>query len=151
MRGINVEQGRQRRLEDDHRVGGVDQRRACDRNPQPAVRRAAVNPVIRVRRIVDEPATLLDPSVDRVPGHVHITRCLRDRIVREVADCVGRKCEAERTTGAVHKKCALGVDHKVAVAQRLNSPRVRLDEYHAVGQWRREPSGGILRSADRVR
>ena len=97
---LRVERG----LEQDDRVVGVDEGGAGHLHAQPAPGGPAVDPVVRVRRVVDEAAALLEPGVDGVPGHLHVARRLRHRLVREVADDVGGERVGQRVPGAVHER-----------------------------------------------
>ena len=56
---------------------GVHQRGAAGGDAQMALRRAAVDAVVRVRRVVDELAAFLEPGVDGIPGHVDEARRFR--------------------------------------------------------------------------
>jgi len=90
--------------------------------------------LIRIWWVVDERASLLDPAVHRVPGHVDISRRLRFGVTGKVADVVGRKCVAQRVIAAVHHQRPLGVDDHLAVADGLNASRMWLDEDRIVRQ-----------------
>ena len=65
-------------------------------------------------------------------------------VVGELTDLAGRECVTERMIAPVHHQRPLGVDHRAAAEDRLDSPRVGLDEHQVVGQRRGEPAGGIL-------
>ena len=83
---------------------------------------------------MDERAPLLEPGVDRVPGHMDVSRRLRFGVAGKVADLVGRERVTEWVIAAVHHQRPLGVDDHFAVADGLNASRMRLDEDKIVGQ-----------------
>lgn len=127
---VDIQPRLERRLEEDRRVVGVDQRGAADADAQAALRRTAVDAVIRIGRIVHEFAPLLEPRVHRVPGNVNETGGLRLGLIRQVADVVGREDVAQRSAPPVHHQRPLCVDHQPPVLDRLHAPGMRLDVHN---------------------
>jgi hypothetical protein len=90
--------------------------------------------VVWVRWIVDEAAALLEPRLDRVPGDLHVTRCLRLRDPRKVTDGVGGERVRERPSGAVNEERGLGVDHRCPADRPPDAAGMRLDVHDATGR-----------------
>ena len=140
----HVEPRQQRRLEQDRRVVGVDEDRATHLDPQTSRGRPAVDPVVRVRRVVDELATFLEPGVDGVPGHADIPGRLRHVLVGEIADLLDPEGVREMVPGTVDHEHPLGVDHRLVADEALNPSRVGLDVGDVAGDGNREPAGARL-------
>jgi hypothetical protein len=140
----------QRRLEHDHGVVGVHQRRPGDPDTQTPFGRAAVDAVIRVGRVVDEGAPLLQPGVDRIPRYVDESGCpaIRwNRLTGQALHLVRKKCVAERTILPVHQQYMFCVDYCASAEKGLNASRMRLDIDHICTQWfiwGRKPSRWII-------
>src|SRR5580693_9744403 len=140
---VDVKPRIERRLENDYGGVGVHQRGAGDGDPQVAFRRAAVDAVIRVRRIVDESSAFFQPGVDGVPRHVDEAGCFRLGLGRQTADLVSREYVAERVALPVHHQRPFGVDYRAPVLHGLDAPRMWLDVDEIGGHRRGEAPGAI--------
>src|SRR3984885_8263554 len=140
---VDVKPRIERRLENDYGGVGVHQGGAGDGDPQVAFRRAAVDAVIRVRRIVDESSAFFQPGVDGVPRHVDEAGCFRLGLGRQAADLVSREHVAERVALPGHHQRAFCVDYRAPVLQGLDAPRMWLDVDEIGGHRRGEAPGAL--------